>query len=100
MKEIYSPLTQSKDITFVRAIKADTIIDHYQNNAKVDVSKYFKNCVEVQNFECNKSGFQFYYPFHLDGDEAFYAQLAKQVGYYTPTRWKTTYLRLNRVRCS
>ena len=88
MEKVYSPLTQSDDVKLIRTVKAQAIIDYYQNDVKIDVSKYFKDCPEVRVFECNKTGFQFYYPFNLDGDGEFYTQLSKEMHYYAPKRWE------------
>jgi SAM-dependent methyltransferase len=87
MKEIISPLTFSKNVSFVRNIKTKNIIPLYKKY-DIDVSGFFENQLEISIYQCNKSGYQFYYPYNLSGDSEFYEHFQNFDWYYMPWKWE------------
>jgi SAM-dependent methyltransferase len=77
-----SPLTGGST-TLVRTIPAAPIIEHY---GSYDVRPLFNNQNEIALYQCNDTGYQFYYPYTLAGDDAFYQHVSKEPLYYIP--WK------------
>lgn len=70
-----SPVTQSGNVKLFEKIPTKLIVDFYQRQEKLDVSKYFENLSEILILECQDTGYKFYYPFEIIGDEEFYRNL-------------------------
>lgn len=96
MKEIISPLTLTNKVSFLQKIKTKDIINKYRKY-QLDVSKYFIDVKEVSIYQCDKTGYKFYYPCSLAGDSAFYQHFQNFDWYYMPWKWEheitTSYLK-------
>ena len=84
---VICPLTKSNNIVLEREIETASIIARYRN-INVDVSKYFHNLNKIQIYRCLDTGYRFYYPFNLEGDNKFYEELQKRELYYIPWKWE------------
>ncbi len=75
MKKIHSPIN---DMAVIIEDKISTrkIIDLYNSNRGVDVSDYFKDLTEVLICKCKETGYRFYWPQRIIGDELFYEKLS------------------------
>jgi 2-polyprenyl-3-methyl-5-hydroxy-6-metoxy-1,4-benzoquinol methylase len=51
------------------------IIRKYKKSYNVDVSYLFENTNELQIVKCKETGFRFYYPLSVEGDNKFYNEL-------------------------
>ncbi len=69
-----SPITKSKNTKIFDYVWASDIISLYKKQEKIDVSEYFDS-QKVYILECCDTGYRFYYPFSLVGDEKFYKGL-------------------------
>jgi SAM-dependent methyltransferase len=87
MKEIISPLTLTNNVSFVRNIKSKNIISLYKNY-DINVSRYFKGHKEISVYQCNETGYKFYYPYNVAGDSAFYQHFQGFDWYYMPWKWE------------
>jgi SAM-dependent methyltransferase len=86
-----SPITGSEDCTLIESFNSATITQKYAAEFNMDVSRYFAHCETVQLYQCNQTGYRFYYPFDIYADGAFYAQLnSDNKGYYKKDRWEHT----------
>lgn len=85
--EIRSPLS-GKTCLPVSSIDSSVIIDLYKKEVGIDVSDCFNNCSAVEIYECPDSGFRFYKPDSVLGDESFYSQLEKKSDYYLRWKWE------------
>lgn len=74
--------------TKVETISTQTIIDGYKRSFQIDVSKYFTKYDSIDIYECNETGFRFYYPLDLAGDGAFYADFQRFDWYYIADKWE------------
>ncbi len=83
-----SPVTNKNNVKLVKKIKTSLIIKKYAGTLNLDVSKYFNSIPEIKIFECQDTGYQFYYPFHISGDSKFYEHLEKFDWYYMPWKWE------------
>ncbi len=96
MNKVVSPITLNTDVVLIRKIKTKKIIALY-NAYNIDVSKYFENLSEIYIYQCNQTGYQFYYPFNLSGDDKFYQHFQNFDWYYMPWKWEheiaTKYIR-------
>lgn len=89
MSNIVSPVTGSNNVSFIENIDSQMIIKLYQDDYRLDVSRYFNNIPNIQIYQCLDSGLRFYAPDDTAGDEQFYADFQEVLGnYYKPFRWE------------
>lgn len=85
MNDVSSPLLQKASVTLKEVILSRKIEELYLKRFDIkvefDVEKIYK-------YECQKSGYQFFYPFDLAGGSLFYEQLQKFDWYYMPWKWE------------
>ena len=86
METVLSPVTH-KPAELIRTIPTAMIIDLYKEDADIDVSEYFKGMKEIYVYKCLQTGYRFYYPFTLAGNDKFYEQLQKFDWYYAEWKW-------------
>jgi 2-polyprenyl-3-methyl-5-hydroxy-6-metoxy-1,4-benzoquinol methylase len=84
---IISPITNSYNTRFIESIPAKTIINSYKEYFNVNVSRFFEKLDSVQIYQCLDSGYLFYYPYNILGDELFYNELKVQM----PARYNSPY---------
>lgn len=84
---IKSPLTGSNNIIFKNEISCNFIIKNYEK-LNINVSKYFQKLKNIQIYQCNDTGLNFYYPFNITGDEEFYEKLQEFPWYYMDWKWE------------
>lgn len=88
MQVIQSPVTGSNNTTLTEEFSTATIIEKYKDQG-LDVSRYFKGLDKISLYTCNDSGYRFYYPFSIFGDEVFYEALQKNMAtYYGENKWE------------
>lgn len=83
---VSSQITQ-KEARLIESIPISVIIQNYNTDCGIDVTKYFNSVNEIQIYECQQTGYKFYYPFNLAGDGEFYEQLQKFDWYYANWKW-------------
>jgi hypothetical protein len=76
-----SPLTGSPS-TPVHAISCDDLCRAYAEHLKVDIRPYLRDLKKIQLRRCLQSGFRFYHPNRVVGDDAFHRGLALHPWYY------------------
>ena len=88
MQVIQSPVTGSSNTILSEEFSTTTIIEKYKDQG-LDVSNYFKGLENISLYTCNDSGYRFYYPFSIFGDDLFYEALQKNmVSYYGENKWE------------
>ena len=85
---IYSPITNSNDISFIKNIKVKNIIDEYKKRLNIDVSNYFIGLDFVSLYKCNQSELKFFSPFTIYADQQFYKKLQEYPWYYLHNKWE------------
>jgi 2-polyprenyl-3-methyl-5-hydroxy-6-metoxy-1,4-benzoquinol methylase len=88
--EKISPITRSKNITLEKTIDVKSIIEQYKTIKPygIDVERFFSGINEISIYKCNDTGYRFYFPFNLTGDDLFYQQLEKNPWYYMDWKWE------------
>jgi 2-polyprenyl-3-methyl-5-hydroxy-6-metoxy-1,4-benzoquinol methylase len=81
-----SPLTGKPNVTLRKTIRPEALAQSYRQQYDIDTDQYFSEVAEIKEYECNDTGYRFFYPFHISGDSAFYEQLEKMPWYYMD--WK------------
>lgn len=85
---IKSPVTYSNTSTLVDEFPSTEIIGLYTEHG-IDVSRFFDGINTVKLYECEKTGYRFFMPETLFGDDAFYQDLYQKIpGYYYVNRWE------------
>lgn len=85
---IKSPLTYSDNTLLEKTIFTREIIQAYQENFKIDVSRYFNGLETIYIYKCLDTGFRFFYPFNIAGDGKFYEQFQQFDWYYMDWKWE------------
>ncbi|MBK8494193.1 MAG: methyltransferase domain-containing protein [Chitinophagaceae bacterium] len=87
--EIKSPVTYSSNITRIRSFDVEKIKALYLEETRVDVSRFFNGLTEIELYRCNDTGYRFYFPFTIYGDDKFYQDLHElNSWYYQDNRWE------------
>lgn len=82
-----SPLLDTPATRLIEKIPVSVILGRYKDELHIDASRFFKtDYIEVH--ECTATGFRFYYPFDIDGDEELYQALQKDDTYYRKWNWE------------
>ncbi|HXB06181.1 MAG TPA: methyltransferase domain-containing protein [Puia sp.] len=86
--DIKSPVTGSLNTSLIRELEVAKIVSLYRDEQQLDVSKYFRDLNVIQLRICNDTGYRFYYPMDIYGDDAFYQHLQKTGLYYLQEKWE------------
>ena len=83
---VLSPITH-QPAELVKTIPVDVIVKSYREEMSIDVSGYFKGLNDISVYICKQTGYRFYYPFNLAGDDKLYEDLQKFDWYYLAWKW-------------
>lgn len=80
------------DSHLLKAISVTDLNDMYIDKCNVDIKKYLPNIEFIQLYKCEGTGYKFWYPFNLAGNEDFYNEVSKVWdNYYQEWRWEYRY---------
>lgn len=88
MNNPLSPITANNNITLTDTFCSNDIIKLYKDQLDIDVSASFSGIQSVFLYQCNQTGYRFYYPEGLNGDGHFYARLQQQMNDAYYLGWK------------
>ena len=91
MNNIISPVTGSNNTTLTDIFFAADIIKLYKSQLDFDVTEYFSGADSFFLYQCNDTGYRFYHPYNLKGDEEFYDNLSQSLGDSHYPDWKFEY---------
>ena len=83
---VKSPLT-GKDAPLTLSIPSSRLVHAYMEQFGYDATRYFADVPEVGVYRCD-TGFGFYYPFSLAGDESLYRRLETFEWNYKEDKWE------------
>jgi 2-polyprenyl-3-methyl-5-hydroxy-6-metoxy-1,4-benzoquinol methylase len=83
-----SPLTKNDATELFSTFRAKDVINLYQQQLNIDVSRFFKDRSLFYLYKCTETGYKFYYPKELSGDGKFYEVLQTQLGPKYYHEWK------------
>lgn len=87
--KIKSPVTQSFNTSLVIEFQVSDIIRQYADETKLEVKRFFEGLEKVELYQCNDTGYRFYYPMNIWGDGKFYEDLEQHnKDYYPDVRWE------------
>ena len=81
-----SPVTNGKTEE-LRVVVIDQLIDGYRN-FNVDIRSYIGSVETIKLFKCIDTGYRFYWPYRVTGDESFYNSLSRFDWYYMESKWE------------
>lgn len=82
------PITKKNTTELFSSFKGKDIIELYRAQLDIDVSRFFKDHPVFDLYQCNETGYKFYYPQDLSGDGKFYETLQIQLGDEYYHEWK------------
>jgi len=85
---IKSPVTGKENITLEKEIPSSEFIDAYEKEFGIDIKRFFKDLPRVGLYRCEDTGYRFFEPFRVAGDDAFYQELQKYPWYYMDEKWE------------
>jgi 2-polyprenyl-3-methyl-5-hydroxy-6-metoxy-1,4-benzoquinol methylase len=94
MNRVLSPITNTENIKLLKRIYVDELNQLYKLDLMMDIKLYFNGLDYIEMFECLDTGYIFFSPYNITGDENFYNCLKKQlpliynVPYYSPWKWE------------
>lgn len=78
----------------VLSLPVGDVVATYRRKCGADVTPWFGSLREIQLFECRATGYRFWRPASIAGDEQFYRYLTRQSpDYYHPERWEYPFVR-------
>lgn len=83
---ILSPITH-KPARLLENIPISLVTEQYRKEVDMDVNEYFKGIEYISLYQCEQTGYRFFYPFDLTGNAAFYEQLQRFDWYYADWKW-------------
>ena len=87
-REITSPVTGGRTRK-VQSIATNDILVSYDKAGLLEVARpYVEKAKKVEIRECEDTGYRYYYPFNIFGDDKFYDQLQKGKKHYYHQRWE------------
>jgi len=78
----------------VLSVPVGDVIAAYRRKCGADVAPWFGSLREIRLFECRATGYRFWRPASIAGDEEFYRHLTRQApDYYHAERWEYPFVR-------
>ncbi len=86
---VCSPITGMTDVTLLRSIPAAEIIEIWQRNAGLDVTRDLKGHPRIDLYRCNLTGVKFFQPGDIFGSDSLYERLSRSSDeYYQQSSWE------------
>lgn len=83
-----SPITKGT-VTLLKKISVSFIIEGYLKTFGLNTSKNFSSLDYLSLYRCDDTGYEFYYPFDVAGDENFYNFFQEKYDwYYQKEKWE------------
>lgn len=82
-----SPLTGLEAVP-LHSIRCNDLIEEYQDSLGVDIQRLISRNLTIHLWECPLSGFRFYSPDNIVGDQVFYENLSACPWYYAKDKWE------------
>ena len=67
-----SPVTKTGRTKIIDAFSTEDIVRLYRQQENLDLTDFFRFGETVYLLECEDTGYRFYFPFEVAGDEDFY----------------------------
>ena len=85
---VKSPVTYSTNTSIADRFDTSELIGLYAKEG-IDVKRFFTGMTQVDLYRCDDTGYRFFYPESIFGDNQFYQDLYQKIpGYYHVNRWE------------
>ncbi len=84
---VASPITGNSS-TLVHTIPVQRIIDDYKDLYNISIERHFDGMNNVEVYKCPDTGYRFFYPYSVIGDEQLYDDLQQYDWYYPEWKWE------------
>lgn len=85
---ILSPLTHSDNITLLKVIETNDLIQQWKDQMDIDISEEVKDIEKIFFYRCNETNLRFFTPNNVAGSSKLYEKLEKNDWYYMPQKWE------------
>jgi SAM-dependent methyltransferase len=83
-----SPVTLSGNTAQVGTVSTRWLVDEYDRQLGINVSRFFGDMPELSIRECDDTGYRYYYPLSVAGDADLYRELQSHPWYYMELKWE------------
>jgi 2-polyprenyl-3-methyl-5-hydroxy-6-metoxy-1,4-benzoquinol methylase len=83
-----SPITYSDNVIVEKEIPSSFLIEQYKKDLNIDTGRFFTSLHKIKLYRCKDTGYCFYWPFEIAGDDKFYQELEKFPWYYMDGKWE------------
>lgn len=84
---VKSPIT-GNDAKEVMSIPVERVVHEYKRDFDLDVARHFEGLDHVRLYQCPDTGYRFFHPFSMTGDERLYDELQQFPWYYLDWKWE------------
>jgi 2-polyprenyl-3-methyl-5-hydroxy-6-metoxy-1,4-benzoquinol methylase len=85
---VTSPLTQKEDVSLVKRISVNQLIQDWKSSMGIDISAELDGHAEICLYECQQTKLRFFTPSDVAGSGKLYEQLQKFDWFYMPRKWE------------
>ncbi|NEO38540.1 MAG: class I SAM-dependent methyltransferase [Moorea sp. SIOASIH] len=85
---LISPLTGSNNVTLLKTIEAEQLIQNWKDSFQIDITEELKGHHNIYLYQCNETNLKFFAPFDVVGSGKLYEKLNKFDWYYMPEKWE------------
>lgn len=72
----------------VLTLPVERVVEEYKQQYNISVGRHFKGLDKIEVYECPDTGYRFFYPFSMAGDEQLYDELQQFPWYYLDWKWE------------
>lgn len=88
MEKLNNPINKTYPTKILDVIETNSLINSYSKLLGIDISSSFREVQNIFLLECQVTGYQFFYPFTIAGDDKFYENLQVFNWYYCENKWE------------
>lgn len=87
--KVKSPLTGSENVELKYEVAISEIYENYKKVLPhIDPNYIFGELKHLEVYKCKDTGYEFFWPLSVFGDDAYYDKLGKLPWYYSPWKWE------------
>ena len=85
---VTSPLTGSKNVTLIKNICVESLIQDWKHTLHTDITEEIHECQSIQLYQCDQTKLLFFMPVDVSGSDKLYEKLQKHEWYYKSHKWE------------
>jgi SAM-dependent methyltransferase len=85
---VLSPLTQTNQVTFLKTIATEPLIQDWRTKIGLDIVDEFRGHQEIHLYRCDRTGLEFFIPTDTAASSELYGQLMTLPWYYLGDKWE------------